>query len=96
MKENDGGPFKTKARIALHDNKDKDGHNLKTHSSQFPPTGVRIVASIATLMKRPVAKIEFTRAFFKQVMLSAMFMQYHSVNLEIGTIAGCSSHLLKA
>ena len=52
-----------KVRIAPHASRDKNGHNLNTDSSQCPPTGIRFVASIATIMKWPVAKIDFKSAF---------------------------------
>ena len=65
VKENDGGSFKMKARITLHGNKDKYRHKLKTNSSQCTPTGTRIIASIASIMKWPVAEIVFISAFLK-------------------------------
>ena len=50
VKENDDGSFKMKARIAPHGNKSEDKQMLKTDSSQCPPTGMRIILSIASMM----------------------------------------------
>ncbi len=65
VKANDDGTLKMKARIAPHGNKDKDRDLLKTDSVQCPPTGISILISIATIMKWPLAKIDFTSAFLQ-------------------------------
>ena len=59
VKGNDDGSLKMKARIAPHGNKGKDRFNLKTDSSQCSPTGIRILTSIATIMKYPISRIDF-------------------------------------
>ena len=65
VKANDNGSLKMKARIAPHGNKDKDRFELKTDSAQCPPTGIRILASVSTIMKWPIAKIDFASAFLQ-------------------------------
>ena len=65
VKANDDGSFKMKARIAPHGIKDKGKYLLKTDSSQCPPTGVRILLSVSTIKKWPLAKIDFTSAFLQ-------------------------------
>lgn len=51
VKRNDDNTLKMNARIATHGNKDKDMFNLKIDSSTCPPTGIRILLSIATMFK---------------------------------------------
>jgi len=63
IKANDDGSLKMKARIAPHGNKDRDREDLKSDSATCPPTGIRVLLSIASLMKWPLAKIDFTSAF---------------------------------
>ena len=65
VQANDDGSLKMKARIAPHGNKDKDRDLLKTDSAQCPPTGIRILVSVATIMKWPFAKIDFVSAFLQ-------------------------------
>ncbi len=65
VKGNDDGSLKMKAQIAPHGNEDKDHHELKTDSAQCPSTGIRILTSIATIMKWPIAKIDFAGAFLQ-------------------------------
>ena len=65
FKANVDGSLKMKARIAPHVNKDKDRDMLKTASAQCPPTAMRILASIATIMKWPLASIDFVSAFLR-------------------------------
>ena len=65
VKENNDGSLKMRARIAPHGNKDKDRDTLKTDSSQRPPTRIRILLSISSMKKWPLAKIDFTSAFFQ-------------------------------
>jgi len=65
VKANDDGSLKMKARIAPHGNKDRERQDLKTDSATCPPTGIRILLSIASLMKWPLAKIDFTSAFLQ-------------------------------
>ena len=65
VKANDDGSLKLKARIAHHGNKDRDRERLKTDSSHCPPTGIRILTSIATIMHWSLAKIDFTSAFLQ-------------------------------
>ena len=64
IKENNVGSLKIKARIAPSGAKDKKD-NLKTDSSQCPSTGIRIFLSVATIMKWPLSKIDFTSAFLQ-------------------------------
>ena len=65
VKSNDDGTYKMKARIAPHGNKDKEKEQLKTDSCPCPPTGIRMLLSLATIMKWPVAKIDFKSAFLQ-------------------------------
>lgn len=65
VKPNDDGSLKMKARIAPHGNKDKDRSDLKTDSATCPPTGIRVLLSIATFMKWPITKIDFTSAYLQ-------------------------------
>ena len=65
VKANDDGKLKMKARIAPHGNKDKDRDLLKTDSAQCLPTGIRILISIAMIMKWLLAKINFFSAFLQ-------------------------------
>ena len=65
VKANDDGVLKMKARIVPHANKDKDRDTLKTDSSQCPPTGIRILTSIATIMHWTISKIDFVSAFLQ-------------------------------
>ena len=65
VKANDYGSFKMKARIAPHGYKDKDKDMLNNDSPQCPPTGKRILLSISTIMKWPLAKIDFASAFLQ-------------------------------
>ena len=62
---NDDGSFKMKARIASLGNKYKDKDMLKTDSSRFSPTGIRIQLLIYTMEKWWLAKIDFTSAFLQ-------------------------------
>lgn len=57
VKAEDDGTLKMEARIAPHGNKDKEWESLKTDSSQCPSTGVRILISIATIMKWLISKL---------------------------------------
>ena len=52
-----------KARIWPNGNTDKYSNLLKTNSVQCPPTDIRILASINTIMKRPFSRIDFVSAF---------------------------------
>ena len=54
-----------KARIAPHGNKDHDKHTLKTDSSTGPPVGLRILLSLASMFKWPLAKVNFKSAFLQ-------------------------------
>jgi len=65
VKINDDGSKKMKARIAPHGNKDKLRHTLKTDSAMCPPTGIRLLLSLTTIFKWPLAKIDFTSAFLQ-------------------------------
>jgi len=65
VKLNDDGSFKMKARIAPHGNKDKERDQLKSDSASCPPTGIRMLLSIAAIMKWPLSKIDFTSAFLQ-------------------------------
>lgn len=65
VKLNDDGSFKMKARIAPHGNKDKEKYSLKSDSASCPPTGIRLLLSIAAIMKWPLSKIDFTSAFLQ-------------------------------
>ena len=65
MKENDDGSLKMKARITPRGKKDGDKDLLKTFSAQCPPTRLRILTSIATIMRWPLAKIDITSAFLQ-------------------------------
>ena len=65
VKINDDGSQKMKARIAPHGNKDKDRHRLKTDSATCPPTGIRLLLSLACIHKWNLAKIDFTSAFLQ-------------------------------
>ena len=53
VKANDDGSMKMKARIAPHGNKDKDRSDLKSDSATCPPTGIRLLLSIAAIKKWP-------------------------------------------
>ena len=65
VKANNDGSLKMKARIAPHGNKQKDRDKFKTDSTQCPPTGIRIMTSIATIVQRPISTIDFVRAFLQ-------------------------------
>ena len=52
-----------KARIAPHGNKDRD--TMKTDSSQYSTTGIRILLSIYSMKKWPLMKIDFTSDFLQ-------------------------------
>ena len=65
VKEGDDGSLKIKSRILRQGNKDKEKGNLKTNSSICPPTGIRILLAIATIMKWSLDKIDFTSAFLQ-------------------------------
>ena len=74
VKANDDGSLKINARIVPHVNKVKDRDLLKTDSAQCLHTGIRIPASIATIMKRQLAKIDFVSAFLKLETRKEMYM----------------------
>ena len=63
--KNNDGSLKMKARILQHGSKEKEKDNLKAESLQCPPTGIRILMSIATMMKYPLPKIDFTSTFLQ-------------------------------
>lgn len=65
VKINDDTFYKMKARIAPHGNKDREKAKLKTDSSTCPPTGIRILLSLATLFQWCLAKIDFESAFLQ-------------------------------
>lgn len=65
IKKNDDGSYKMKARIAPHGNKDKERENLKSDSATCPPTGIRVLLSIASLLQWPLAKVDFTSAYLQ-------------------------------
>ena len=65
VNENNDGSLKIRAQIAPHGNRDKERDSLKTDLAQCPPTGIRILASIATIIKWAVSKIDFVSAFLQ-------------------------------
>ena len=93
VKENDGGSFKMKVRIAPHCNKNKDSHDLKTDSSQFPRTDIHIAESIPTIKKWPVAKIKFSSVLLQTGDAKRYVYVTPSVNVKIITTTCSYSHL---
>lgn len=65
VKLNDDGSFKMKARIAPQGNKDREKDDLKSDSASCPPTGIRLLLSIAAVRKWPLSQIDFTSAFLQ-------------------------------
>lgn len=65
IKANDDVALRMKARIAPHGNEDRERDKLKSDSATCPPTGIRMLLSIASLLKWPLAKIDFTSAFLQ-------------------------------
>ncbi len=61
----DDGSKSIKARIAPHGNKDKERFNLETDPATCPPTGLRLILSVASLFKWPLVKIDFDSAFLQ-------------------------------
>lgn len=54
-----------KARIAQHGNKDTEKSRLKTDSAVCPPTGIRILLSLASTFQWRLAKIDFRSVFLR-------------------------------
>ena len=65
LKLNDDGSLKLKARIAPHGNEDDLKDLLASDCSTCPPTGLRIVESIASLMKWRLYKADVKSAFLQ-------------------------------
>ena len=65
VKRKDDGSLKMKARIAPYGNKDSQKFDLKTDSSVCPPTGIRILLSLAVIFQWCLAKIDFKSAFLQ-------------------------------
>ena len=61
----DDGSHIMKARIAPHGNKDCEKSNLKTDSATCPPVGIRLLLSLASIHKWPIAKVDFKSAFLQ-------------------------------
>lgn len=59
VKTNDENSLKMKAGIAPHGNKNSEKLHLKTASAACPPTGIRILLSLATIFKLYLPKIDF-------------------------------------
>ena len=43
----------------------QDRFEIKTDSAKCPPTGIRIITSILSIMRWPIAKIDFVIAFLQ-------------------------------
>ena len=65
VKLKDDGGLEMKSRIAPHGNKDEQRFDLRTDSATCPPTGIRIVTSIARIFKWILVKIDFKSAFLQ-------------------------------
>lgn len=65
VKKCDDNSLTLKARIAVHGNKDRDKHALKTDSATCPPVGIRILLSLSTIYRWTLAKIDFKSAFLQ-------------------------------
>ena len=89
VKANDNGSLKMKARIAPFGNEDKDRFELITDSAHCPATRISILASVSTIMKWPIAKIDFMSAFFRQEMRNMISTQSLHVNAFVVQTTGC-------
>lgn len=63
VKADDDGALLMKASIAPYGNKHRESKDIKSCSATFRPTGIRILLSFASVMKRLLAKIDFTSSF---------------------------------
>lgn len=59
VKKYDDEAQSVKARIAVHGNKNKEKNSLRTDSATCSPVGIRILTSIAVVLKWTLAKIDF-------------------------------------
>lgn len=65
LKINDDHSLKLKARIAPHGNEDSSRSLLRSDCSMCPPLGFRIIASLASIRKWRLSKIDVKTAFLQ-------------------------------
>lgn len=65
IKVNDDQSLKLKARIAPHSNEDSLQFSLRSDCSMCPPLGFRIIASIASICKWRLSKLDVKTAFLQ-------------------------------
>ena len=65
LKDNDDGSLKLKARIAPHGNEDNLKDILASDCSTCPPSGLRILQSVATIKKWTIYKADAIAAFLQ-------------------------------
>lgn len=80
LKQLDDNDLEMKARSAPHGNKDQDRETPKLYLTSDPPVSIPVVASVSTLFKWLLTKIDFSVPSLRLARGFSTFMPYHQLS----------------